>query len=86
MQKPTDIIAALTAGKLPSTQQFNASIDYLEHLGLIRAKEVREKVAPDVGKEASLELSAKGQVLADDLRNVLHADQRLLNNKNGKRI
>jgi hypothetical protein len=73
MDKPTSIIAALNAGKLPTTQQFNEFIDYLTHVGIVKLE-----------SESGGELSAQGKVLADDLRDVLSADRKLLNDKNGK--
>jgi hypothetical protein len=85
MDKPTSIIAALNAGKLPSTQQFNQFTDYLEHVGIVKFERTARKAkAGEAGVEdATLALSAQGKVLADDLRAVLSADKKLLNDKNG---
>ena len=94
MDKPSSIIEALKAGKLPSTLQFNQFIDYLERVGIVSVEEA-SKDAKDIVMEAAeaagqqrpeiqaQALSAQGKVLADDLRNVLSADKKLLNDKNG---
>jgi len=81
MDKPTSIIAALNAGKLPTTQQFNQFIDHLEHLGIVEKLHEQQQAATAT---TALELSAQGKVLADDLRDVLNADKKLLNDKNGR--
>ena len=95
MDKSTSIIAALNAGKLPSTQQFDRFIEYLQQIGIIRLQE-RAKDAtegardylmaeqePEAVQEAAQALSGQGQVLADDLRRVLNAYKNLIDNKNG---
>jgi len=73
MDKSTSVIAALEAGKLPSTQQLSAFIDWLNDVGIA-------KVEPT----ANSELSSQGRVLANDLRAVLDAQKALATNKNGE--
>ena len=90
MDKPTSIIGALNAGKLPSTQQFNQLIDHLSQLGLVqRLSDSKDEIASATGpavQEVTEALSAQGKVLADDLRDVLSADRKLLNEKNGPSV
>ena len=97
MDKPTSIIAALNAGKLPTTQQINVFIDHLEHVGIVKfqqraagAKDDSDSMMAEAGvpqvEEATEALSAQGKVLADDLRDMLSADRKLLNDKNGTRL
>ncbi|KAF9523026.1 hypothetical protein CPB83DRAFT_68008 [Crepidotus variabilis] len=71
MDKASSVVAAVNAGKLPSTQQFNAFLDYLNDVGIA-------KVEPS----ANSGLSSQGRVLANDLRGVLDAYKSLANNKN----
>ena len=100
MDKPTSIIAALNAGKLPTTQQINVFIDHLEHVGIVKfqqraagAKDDSDSVMAEAGvpahaqvEEATEALSAQGKVFADDLRDMLSADRKLLNDKNGQQL
>lgn len=72
MDKSTSVIAAFDAGKLPSTQQLNAFIDWLNTVGITH-----------IQPESSGDLSSQGRVLANDLRHVLDAYKQLANNKNG---
>lgn len=74
MDKVTSVIAALDAGKLPSTQQMNQLIDWVISVGLTKAEPA------DTGG-----LSSQGRFLADDLRNVLEAHKKLGVHKNGAR-
>ena len=71
MDKATSVIAAFEAGKLPSTQQFNQFVDWLNDVGIA-------KLEPT----SNTELSAQGRVLANDLRHVLEAYKTLGSNKN----
>jgi len=71
MEKVTSVLAAFEAGKLPSTQQFNQFIDWLNEVGIA-------KLEPT----SSTDLSAQGRVLANDLRHVLEAYKTLGSNKN----
>jgi CHASE3 domain sensor protein len=97
MDKASSIIAALNAGKLPSTQQFDQFVAHLEQAGIVRLKEgVKHAVAgaqqelgegeeevEEAVEEAGQALSRQGKVLADDLREVVRAFRTLLNDKNG---
>ncbi|KAF8888404.1 hypothetical protein CPB84DRAFT_1786289 [Gymnopilus junonius] len=70
MDKSSSIIAAFEAGKLPSTQQFDHFIDYLNDVAIT-------KVEPS----SQTELSSQGRVLANDLRKVLDAYKYMAANK-----
>lgn len=65
------MLAALDAGKLPTTQQANQFIDWLKDIGITRLE-----------PSQSTELSTQGQILADDLRGVLDAYKQLGRDKN----
>ncbi|KAF7329086.1 hypothetical protein MKEN_00169100 [Mycena kentingensis (nom. inval.)] len=71
MDKLTSVTAALDAGKLPSTQQLNAFIDWLNN-----------SLIPAVGPSDST-LSGQGRVLANDVRRILEAYKTLGDRKNG---
>lgn len=71
MDKLSSVLAALDAGKLPTTQQVNQFIDWLKDVSITRLESAK-----------SLELSTQGQILADDLRGVLDAYKQLGSNKN----
>jgi len=71
MDKATSVLAAFEAGKLPSTQQFNQFIDWLNDVGIAQLEPT-----------ANTDLSAQGRVLANDLRHVLDAYKTLGSNKN----
>ncbi|KAJ3548993.1 hypothetical protein NMY22_g1050 [Coprinellus aureogranulatus] len=75
MDKASSVTAAFTAGKLPSTQQCNAFIDWLNDVGVTQ-----------VEPSANSELSTRGRVLANDIRQTLDAYKTFLNNKNGDNI
>ncbi|KAF7305506.1 hypothetical protein HMN09_00803400 [Mycena chlorophos] len=74
MDKITSITAALDAGKLPSTEQANAFIDWLT-----------QSVIPAVGPSEGA-LSGQGRVLADDIRRILDSYKALGQHKNGDDI
>ena len=71
MDKTSSVLAALDAGKLPTTQQANQFIDWLKDIGITRLE-----------PSQSTELSTQGQILADDLRGVLDAYKQLGRDKN----
>lgn len=71
MDKASSVFAAFEAGKLPSTQQFNQFIDWLNDVGIAQLEPT-----------SNTELSAQGRVLANDLRHVLEAYKTLGSNKN----
>ncbi|EDR09989.1 uncharacterized protein LACBIDRAFT_317829 [Laccaria bicolor S238N-H82] len=75
MDKSSSVLAALDAGKLPTTQQANQLIDWLKDVGIARLE-----------PSQSLELSTQGQILADDLRGVLDAYKQLGKDKNSDNI
>ncbi|KAF7328983.1 hypothetical protein MVEN_02528300 [Mycena venus] len=70
MEKIATITAALDAGKLPSTEQLNALIDWLTH-----------SVMPVV-QPSQDSLSGQGRVLANDIRQILDSHKTLNLNKN----
>ncbi|KAJ7714104.1 hypothetical protein B0H16DRAFT_1899274 [Mycena metata] len=70
MEKFSSVTAALDAGKIPSTEQLNAIIDWFT------------QVAIPVVQPAEDSLSGQGRVLAKDVRNVLDAYKSLNLNKN----
>ena len=72
MDKASSVTAAFTAGKLPSTQQFNAFIDWLNDVGITQ-----------VEPSSNAELSSRGRALASGVRQTLDAYKAFLNNKNG---
>lgn len=71
MEKSSSVIAAFEAGKLPSTQQVNNFIDWLNDVGIAQ-----------VEPSAQGELSTQGRVLAQDLRAVLDAYKQFGQDKN----
>ena len=73
MDKASSVVAAINAGKLPSTQQFNHFVNYLNEVGITQ-------VEPD---KDSAPLTAQGRLLADDLKQVLDAYKQFVNNNNG---
>jgi len=73
MDKASSVTAAFAAGKLPSTQQFNVFIDWLNDVGITQ-----------VEPSSNTELSSRGRILAGAIRQTLDAYKQLLNNKNGK--
>ncbi|GLB42990.1 putative protein of unknown function (DUF4449) [Lyophyllum shimeji] len=75
MEKAADIVAALDAGKLPTTQQFCGFIDWLDRVGIASV----EPAATD-------DLSAQGRLLAKRVREVLDAYKQLALDKDGDNI
>ncbi len=75
MNKTSSILAALDAGKLPSTQQFNRFFDWLIDVGIA-----------NIEPSAQGDLSSQGRVLANDFRRILDAYKAFLNNKNRAHI
>ena len=70
MEKLVSVTAALDAGKIPSTEQLNAFIDWLTH-SVIPAVQPSEET-----------LSGQGRVLSADIRQILQSYQTLGANKN----
>ncbi|KAJ6602466.1 hypothetical protein DFH09DRAFT_899906 [Mycena vulgaris] len=77
MEKVVAISAALDAGKLPSTNQIDAFIAWLNEAAIPAAR-------PSEDSEARL--SGQGRVLADDIRNVLDSYKALNSNKNSDNL
>ena len=71
MDKASSVIAAFEAEKLPSTQQFNSFIQWLSDVGITQIE------------PTATALSSQGRLIANDLRQVLDAYKRLVNNKTG---
>jgi len=72
MDKSSSVIAALDAGKLPSTKQLSHFFNWLRDVGITH-----------VEPSAQTELTSQGRVLANDVRRILDAYTQFLNNKNG---
>ncbi|KAJ7207906.1 hypothetical protein GGX14DRAFT_634371, partial [Mycena pura] len=70
MEKLVSVTAALDAGKIPSTEQLNAFIDWLTH-SVIPAVQPSEET-----------LSGQGRVLSADIRQILQSYRTLGANKN----
>ncbi|KAF5320053.1 hypothetical protein D9611_010270 [Ephemerocybe angulata] len=75
MDKASSVTAAFSAGKLPTTKQFNNFIDWLNEVGITQ-----------VEPQANTELSSRGRVLATRVRQILDAYKQFFNNKNGDDI
>ncbi|KAF9458086.1 hypothetical protein BDZ94DRAFT_1271588 [Collybia nuda] len=75
MDKATSIVAAFEAGKLPSTQQVNQFIDWLDKVGITSTETL-----------STGNLSSRGRLLANRVRDVLDAYKQLGMNKNGDNI
>ncbi|TFK17334.1 hypothetical protein FA15DRAFT_761110 [Coprinopsis marcescibilis] len=75
MDKFSSVTAALDAGKLPSTQQINHFIDWLNEVGITQ-----------VEPSSNTELSSRGRVLAGAIRQTLDSYRVLINQKNGDNI
>ncbi|KAG6900015.1 hypothetical protein C0993_004198 [Termitomyces sp. T159_Od127] len=75
MDKASSVLAALDAGKLPSTQQLSQFIDWLDHVGIA-----------SIEPSSSSNLSSQGRLLAKRVRHVLEAYKKLGANKNGDNI
>ncbi|RXW22305.1 hypothetical protein EST38_g3549 [Candolleomyces aberdarensis] len=75
MDKASSVTAAFSTGKLPSTQQVNAFIDWLNDVGITQ-----------VEPSSNTELSSRGRILAGGIRQTLDAHKQLLNHKNGDNI
>jgi hypothetical protein len=73
MDKASSVTAAFSTGKLPSTQQVNAFIGWLNDVGITQ-----------VEPSSNTELSSRGRILAGGIRQTLDAHKQLLNHKNGK--
>lgn len=73
MDKLTSVIAALDAGKLPSTQQISQFIDFMNDNLLIQF-------------EPTSDLTSQGRLLADDLRRILSAWKALAVHKDGDNL
>ncbi|KAG6810174.1 hypothetical protein H0H92_013012 [Tricholoma furcatifolium] len=73
MDKATSVLAALDAGKLPSTQQLNSFIDWLDNVGIVT-----------IEPSSSGNLSSQGRLLSKRARQVLDAYKKLGTNKNGQ--
>ncbi|KAJ7186766.1 hypothetical protein C8R46DRAFT_981039 [Mycena filopes] len=70
MEKISSVTAALDAGKVPSTAQINALIDWFTNTAIPLVQPAQDS------------LSGQGRVLANDIRNVLEAYKALATNKN----
>ncbi|KIL60426.1 hypothetical protein M378DRAFT_187786 [Amanita muscaria Koide BX008] len=81
MEKLSSIIAALNAGKLPTTQQFVKHNDWLENFVLLKVEESSQEMA-----EEFPELTAQGKILADDIMRLLEAYKAVAMNKNHDNI
>ncbi|KAF5378126.1 hypothetical protein D9615_007578 [Tricholomella constricta] len=75
MDKATSVLGALDAGKLPTTQQINQFIDWLDKVGIAS---VEPRITGD--------LSSQGRLLARRVRELLDAYKQLGINKNGDNI
>ncbi|RDB22342.1 Uncharacterized protein C32A11.02c [Hypsizygus marmoreus] len=75
MDKATSVLGALDAGKLPSTQQMNEFLDWLDKVGIT-----------SIEPTSSSHLSSQGRLLANRVRAVLDAYKQLGNNKNADNI
>ncbi|KAF8638388.1 hypothetical protein AX17_002249 [Amanita inopinata Kibby_2008] len=75
MDKLTSVIAAFDAGKLPTTQQANQLIDWLNNVGIAQME-----------PSGADELSSQGRLLASDIRSVLECYKEIGNNKNRDNI
>ncbi|KAF9448146.1 hypothetical protein P691DRAFT_670047 [Macrolepiota fuliginosa MF-IS2] len=75
MDKSSSILAALDAGKLPSTQQFDRFFTWLSDVGIA-----------NIEPSAQGELSGQGRILANDFRRMLDAYKQFLDNKNQDNI
>jgi len=75
MDKASSVTAAFQAGKLPSTQQINCFINWLNDVGVTQAE-----------PSSNTELSSRGRVLAGGIRQTLDSYRALVNNKNGDNI
>ncbi|KAL0945603.1 hypothetical protein HGRIS_014759 [Hohenbuehelia grisea] len=71
MDKATSVLAAINAGKLPSTEQASQAIDWFI-----------QEIIPQARPGGNDELSAQGRVLAADSRTVLEAYKQFLVQKN----
>lgn len=75
MDKASSVTAAFSAGKLPTTQQFKAFIDWLNDVGITQ-----------IEPSSNTELTSRGRVLASGVRETLDAYKSFFNNKNGDDI
>ncbi|KAG5646262.1 hypothetical protein DXG03_003858 [Asterophora parasitica] len=73
MDTATSILGALDAGKLPSTQQLNQFIDWLDKVGIA-----------SIEPKSTGDLSSHGRLLAQRVRELLEAYKQLGMNKNGE--
>ncbi|KAK2459822.1 hypothetical protein APHAL10511_008143 [Amanita phalloides] len=79
MDKLSSIIAALEAGKLPTTRQVVQFIDCVEMVALPRAQHSMEAMTVDIP-----DMSAQGKIIANHLKNVLECYKQLAIHKNSK--
>jgi hypothetical protein len=80
MDKSTSIIAALNAGKLPSTQQFNRFIEYLERVGIVSLQERLKEAASGATEsvKADAQLQPEVQAGVEDVTQALSAQGKVL--------
>ncbi|KAF5348242.1 hypothetical protein D9756_010501 [Leucocoprinus leucothites] len=75
MNKSSSVVAALDAGKLPSTQQFDQFLNWLSDVGITH-----------VEPSTQGELSSQGRLLANDVRRILDAYKQFMNSKNDDNV
>jgi len=90
MDKTTTLLGALNAGKLPTTQQFDAFVEWVEKdVGLFAAETVNDAAAGVEELRREEEPGPKGEgksnlsLIAKDVRDLLGAYRGFLNDKNG---
>lgn len=76
MDKATSVLAALQAGKLPTTEQINGFIDYLLESDLIQVDSIAGQP----------QLTAQGKKLAGDVRELLAANKEIGSTKNSDNV
>ena len=72
MDKSSSVVAAFNAGKLPNQKQISAALDRM-----LASPFLTNKPSTDVA-----ELSAQGKQLQDDIRNLLLAYKKVVEDKN----
>ena len=92
MDKTTTLLGALNAGKLPTTQQFDAFVEWVEKdVGLFAAEAVSDAAAAagggveEVRREGEELAEGKSNLslIGEDVRGLLGAYRAFLNDKNG---